>query len=409
VVLLSFIMLLAAFLRFYRLDTIPIGIPPDIATNGIDALYSLKTGDYKVFYSDNYGREGLMIWLDVISISFFGVNALAMRIPAAIAGTLTVLGIYLLSRKMLARNDIALTAAFFCSVLFWHINFSRLGFRSILVPFFLVFSMFFLWKAFDENNALSGIISGALFGLGFYTYPSFRFGVLLLFGILISWFFALNGHEKEQFIKINLLILLSALFISLPIGVYFFFHPHDLVLRAEGVSYLWKPSPLPYFVKSLTSHLLMFNIRGDPNWTHNSSGMPELFFPVGILFLIGMYISIKKSYQKEYFTLLIWFICLLLPGILTFEGIPHSQRVIGVIPTVMILAGIGSIAVLDWMRLRISKRTLILIALVFIFVIILQGYYQYFILWSNNPTTLYGNVMDWGKTQTLIIGHFTSF
>jgi len=37
----------------------------------------------------------------------------------------------------------------------------------------------------------------------------------------------------------------------------------------------------------------MFNFYGDPNMRHNYSGDPELFFPVGILFLIGFWQMIK--------------------------------------------------------------------------------------------------------------------
>jgi len=81
------------FFRFYRLNSVPPGLYPDIAINGNDALLSLQTGEYKLFYPENNGREGLMMWLDAASMAIFGINVLALKIPAAIAGVLTVFGI----------------------------------------------------------------------------------------------------------------------------------------------------------------------------------------------------------------------------------------------------------------------------------------------------------------------------
>jgi len=383
---LGLIMLVSFFFRFHELGTVPPGLLPDIAINGLDALKSLQTGDFKVFYPDNYGREGLMIWLDAASIAVFGANTLALRIPAAVFGTLTVLGIYLFSWQLF-KEKIALLAAFFCSVSFWHVNFSRLGFRSILVPFFIVFSMLFLWRAFEEKSQWMGIISGAFFGLGFYTYPSFRFAVLLLLGVLALWFIALE-QEKREFIKISLAMLLTSSLISLPIEIYFWLHPADLLERAEQVWVFSTPNPLFYFAKSIILHLAMFNIRGDPNWTHNVAGAPELFWPIGILFLIGLFISlrvIQKKNKMSYIMLFMWLFFLLLPGALTFEGIPHSQRVIGVIPPVMIFSAIGGVAAYDWLKSQLPKRTATAIIILFIAIIAFHGYHQYFITWANNP------------------------
>ena len=41
---------LAAFLRFYLLDTIPPALYPDEAMNGVNALRALERSDFRVFY-----------------------------------------------------------------------------------------------------------------------------------------------------------------------------------------------------------------------------------------------------------------------------------------------------------------------------------------------------------------------
>lgn len=412
------ILAVAVFFRFYRLNSVPPGLYPDIAINGNDALLSLQTGEYKLFYPENNGREGLMMWLDAASMAIFGINVLALKIPAAIAGVLTVFGIYLLCRRLFEKHkeSIALLAAFFCAVLFWHINFSRLGFRVILMPLVLVFSFYFLWKAFQKaldpknsnNSFATAIAAGIIFGLGFYTYTGFRLAVLLLFGALFLWFFIYKKNNRQKkFIELSLAMLLAIFFVALPIGIYFLQNPSDFLGRATQTSVFAAPNPFYELTKSLVLHLAMFNIAGDNNWRHNLPGAPELFWPVGILFLAGIVIVIWRSFGKNslaeklpHITLLLWLIVLLLPGILTCEGIPHSLRTLGVIPAVAIFCAIGGIAFYQWLKPKLAKKFLIPTTIIFITAIILQSYYSYFVVWAKNPVigaSFTANLVDIGN------------
>ena len=88
------ILILTVFLRLYQLDTAPPGIWYDEAYNGIDALKALEDSDYKIFYPENFGREGLYINALALSFKLFGVNSFALRFPSAVFGILTVLGFY---------------------------------------------------------------------------------------------------------------------------------------------------------------------------------------------------------------------------------------------------------------------------------------------------------------------------
>jgi hypothetical protein len=140
----------------------------------------------------------------------------------------------------------------------------------------------------------------------------------------------------------------------------------------------------------------MFNFYGDPNWRHNFSGKPMLFFPIGILFLIGLFISIKEVIASiknknfllpnSYFLLLVWFFIMLLPGILTREGIPHSLRVIGVIPPVFIFSGLGAEWVYQILEKKI-KNKIALFVLVFIFLlfVLIFEFNKYFFVWAERP------------------------
>ena len=68
------ILAVAVFFRFWQLDQIPPGLYPDVAINGINATDALKNHDFKIFYPDNNGREGLFINLIALSFWLFGAS-----------------------------------------------------------------------------------------------------------------------------------------------------------------------------------------------------------------------------------------------------------------------------------------------------------------------------------------------
>lgn len=397
--LLLIILSIAAFFRLWQLDLIPPGLYPDVALNGNEALQSLKTGDFKVFYPENNGREGLMMWLIAASFSIFGVSVWSIKIVAAIAGILTILGLYLLTKELFTKlyenssRSIALLASFFLATSFWHTNFSRIGFRAILLPLVSVFAFYFLFRGFRTQKIRNLIFSGIIFGLGFYTYTSYRM-IILLLPLLIFCLWYLRKNKK--ILMATGCFLITTIVIALPIGFYFLQNPQDFMSRMTGVSIFAQENPIRAFGESLISHLGMFNIFGDPNWRHNLSGSPQLPWPLGILFLIGIIFSIKeiflairtKNHQQTMVPIFLisWFFTMLLPGSLTFEGIPHSLRTIGVIPVAYIFVALGAWKVYQFLNQNTAREKILLFAaFLFLFATSLFEFNKYFVSWAKNP------------------------
>ncbi len=399
------ILVIASFFRLWQLSSVPPGLYPDEAINGNEAISNWG----KLFYPENNGREGLFINLIALSFSIFGVSIFSLKIVPAIIGILTVLGLYLLTKELFSQyyennsRSIALLASFFLATSFWHTNFSRIGFRAILLPFILVFSFYFLFRGFRTKKIRDFIFSGLIFGLGFYTYISFRMAVLIFPFILIPcWFiykkppvYTQEGLQKKFILHTSYFILLIFI-VALPIGIYFLQNPYDFIGRAAPISVFAAENPIKEFTKSLISHLGMFNFRGDSNWRHNFSGSPALFWPVGILFLIGFVFSVKelcKSIKSRslslgtcHLSLISWFFIMLLPGILTYEGIPHALRTIGVIPVVYIFAGFGFFKIYQWFN-KNTKRKRLLFSAIFLFLLMtgVVEFDKYFNKWGKNP------------------------
>jgi len=324
---------------------------------------------------------------------------------AAISGVLTVFGIYLLAKELFSFNNgikspavIALLSSFFLAISFWHTSLSRIGFRAILLPLVLVFSFYFFLRGLKSQGAYHFVLSGAFFGLGFYTYTSFRLAVLILpFLFIPYWLLSTKENIKKKATSFIAFFLLIVFIVALPLGLYFLKHPHDFISRATPISVFSAEKPLNQLLQSLALHLGMFNFYGDPNWRHNYATSPMLFWPVGIFFLVGLFYScwqVLKTKEKRilktfpYYFLISWWFIMLLPGILTWEGIPHSLRVAGTIPAVYIFSGLGAWQSYLWLKenflLKKKQRFFIFVSLVFLVSLVFSQFNKYFFYWGQN-------------------------
>ncbi len=143
--------------------------------------------------------------------------------------------------------------------------------------------------------------------------------------------------------------------------------------------------------------LLMFNVHGDDNWRHNISGAPELFWPVGILFLLGIVLglySLWKSWRRErrcvttqrtcsrLFALLltfVWFILALLPAAASDEGIPHALRSILMLPPALIFAALAGVWLYDLIKNHWGGKIAKTLAAIFLVSVAVFAYVDYFV------------------------------
>jgi len=395
------ILALAAFFRFYQITTIPPGLFSDEAVNGINTLEANDTGNYKVFYPENNGREGLFINIQALSVQIFGNKPWALRGVSAMFGIFTILGLYLLTKGLFKKESVALFASFFLATSYWHINFSRIGFRAIMAPFFLVWGLWLLWRLIPKEDhkdefpdslaqrlhsqqhvelhrkkiisSAALFFAGLIFGFGFHSYIAYRVMPILLIPAFIILL-------KDKYFKEILIFLLGIFIAVMPLAVYFYVHPSEFLGRTSQVSVFTSPTPLFDLGKNVVLTIGMFFVAGDFNWRHNFAGAPELWWPVAALFLIGLVISFKKFLVPRYALLVLWIILALAPVMISNEGIPHALRAIIVIPAVMIFAALGLDAVLQ----KIPQKAAVLVIILFTLVS-LQTFNQYFIKWANNP------------------------
>jgi len=332
------IFFIAILARTYHLSSLPPGVYPDEAVNGTDAINAIETGHFKLFYPNNYGREGLFMNLIALGFMLFGVNVITLKMWAVFFGILTVAGMMLLARELFGTYRAGLVAGFLYATSFWAINFNRISFRANMLPFVLVFAFYFLFKGLRTGKFADYIWAGIFFGLGMHGYIAFRIAPLILIALFFAFLISKKNFLREYW-KPVLAFFLAAFFVALPMLLTFYFHPEYFETRSESVSVLSPKVNQGHFWqalgKSTALTLGMFNFHGDQNWRHNLPRYPELEFFAGIFFLVGvgwiagrffylLYLRIRKKKRSEELItdtlLLSWFFAMLLPGILTYEG-----------------------------------------------------------------------------------------
>jgi 4-amino-4-deoxy-L-arabinose transferase-like glycosyltransferase len=186
-ILLVGILLVASFLRLWKLSEVPVSMFGDELDVGYQAYSIIQTGkDYYgnfmplQFHSLAEYRTPLYLYSAVPTVALFGISPWGVRLPAAIMGILGVWGIFLLVTELLSyqvtkkgeqrqiadssrglsavRNDrseaIALVAAFVLAISPWHIQYSRAGFEVTELLAFLLFGLYFFLRSFKEPKFL---------------------------------------------------------------------------------------------------------------------------------------------------------------------------------------------------------------------------------------------------------------
>src|SRR3989338_2801388 len=193
------ILAIAAFFRFWQIDQLPGGLFPDEAANGLD-VNSIFNGDIKPFYERGNGREALFFYFLAIPVAIFGRGPWQHHIVSAAFSLMSVVATYFLAKRMFTKN-VALLASFFLAVSSYAVTISRTAFRANTVPLFATLTVLFLIKLLQEKDEkgrlLSAFFAGISFGLGFYTYISFRMMLPLIIVFKIILLLALRDRVIE--------------------------------------------------------------------------------------------------------------------------------------------------------------------------------------------------------------------
>lgn len=416
-IILTCIVFLAIFLRFYELGKNPPSLTWDEAAWGYNA-YSLGTDGKDEFgrflpydYLESFGdfKPPVYAYLDILPVKLFGLSEFSTRFPSAFFGVLTVLLTYFLTKRIFPlRFDIALLASFFLAVSPWHINLSRAAFEANVASFFIVAAILFFLKGLEKKNWYI-IISILFFVISMYTFNTARIVSPMLVIVLGLGFYKQLLRMKKKVVAAAVVGLL----IFLP-NVPFLLSP-QASLRFREVNifsdggiiktlnqevdndkgawwskilhnrrFAYGAEYMRHYLDNLSPSFLFIKGDGNPKFSTQDVGQLYLFelpfLILGILFLF-------KKREGSWWIIPLWTIVSILPAA-TARETPHALRIENTLPTFQIITATGLIVFLESilnMKYEIVKVKikyiiccLFLLFFIFNFLYYMHGYYVHY-------------------------------
>jgi len=417
--LLCIIILLAAFLRFYQLATLPPSLTWDevawgynayaLGIDGKDEFGKYLPYDYLLSFGDY--KPPLYAYLAVVPIWIFGLTELAVRFPSALFGTLTVLVTYFLvkevfyeskkgNKSITNRNEaLPLLSALFLAISPWHIMLSRAAFEANVATFLVITGVWFFLKAM-HTKAYWLILSTVLFVLSIYTFNSTRIVAPLLFVVLVVVNYKALWKQKKYVI----ISCILGIIMLLPI-VKFLISP-EAKLRYEEVNIFSDVSivenanqetvndnnstlskilhnrRIAYTREYLSHYLDHFNpnflfISGDKNIKFSTQDVGQLYLWDLPFLLIGLLYLFKRR-EKHWWLIPIWLLIGIIPAAAARET-PHALRIESSLPTWQILSAYGVVTFFSFFkRFKKSMVTVLALSLAVFTIYFLFGYYTHY-------------------------------
>jgi 4-amino-4-deoxy-L-arabinose transferase-like glycosyltransferase len=375
---------LALLLRVWAIGQVPVGLDSDEVSLGYNAYSLLRTGrdEYGVPYPTAFRAYGefkrpAYVYAAIPSVALFGLTPVGVRLPAALAGTLSVVALYAVAAQMLRRPWPAVAAAGFLAISPWHLQFTRAAREvSLLLLALLVLAAALLaaFHARREAGPWYALASGALL-LALYSYPG---GVLVgpLLVLVFAW--AYRGRLRRASRGWLLAAILAVTVGAAPLAAQFvdgrarerlsqasiLADPALTALSAarverdqhDGVPWVLNDRWLLAARRAVHAYLSHFDATylftsGDDNWRHRASDSGELYLWDLLPIVVGVAYLMRHLRRPGTIAAAGWLLIGPLPAAFATEA-PHAVRAIPMLPAWYLVSAAGLPALWRWLNRR---------------------------------------------------------
>jgi hypothetical protein len=377
--------IVAFLLRGTYLTQIPWALSGDEGSVGLTAIQFVSGARDNVFSIGWFSFPAMYFYVQAIPIEILGQTVPALRIPAAIAGVLTVAALYVFARSIFGRG-IALASSAYLAAFHFHIHFSRLGLPNIWDGlFFVAFSGLLLYAWNLDHDSSRGrrfffVMAGIVLGLAQYFYASSR----SLFLVVFVWLIIALLHNRKAFLSRlpNLFAMgIATLTVVLPLALFFARHPNEFMAPMRRVTIFGKwlenelqtksTSTLSILASQFSHSALGFtseNLRGFYQPDHSM-----LLAIPSALFLLGLVLVLFRLLDLRFSWLFVWLMAAVVTGALSQDP-PAAQRYVFVAPVAAMLVALPIVEVGGWLARAWPKRPVIpQVALSVILVVAILG------------------------------------
>jgi 4-amino-4-deoxy-L-arabinose transferase-like glycosyltransferase len=386
--LLITILVIAGFLRLWRVGSNPPGLTPDEAALGYNAYSILKTGRDEfgtklpiIFKSFGDYKPGLYVYLDTPFVAAMGLNEFSTRLPSGIAGILSVYLIYLICCKLFNKKigNFALAVA---ALNPWLIYFSRGAWEANVSLTLTLAGIYFFIRSFTKPKYL--IFSAVAFALTLITYQGAKLSTLIVLLILLAVYFKdflkfFVSAKKELAISLVLgLLIIYPIILTFFNGqtfrltifsIFSYRRPVSEVqsLLSEGNEkigdvnyYLFHSEGLNYVRAILGRYFNNFSGRFlffEGDWANPISTAPYqgvlllsdlLFLPLGLLAIF------KNKLQKGHYLFILWLTLAPFSVALSRDDI-NAVRDLNLAVPLIVAVSFGLVEAFEWIQKRKNR------------------------------------------------------
>jgi 4-amino-4-deoxy-L-arabinose transferase-like glycosyltransferase len=373
-----FILTCAFILRVNQVTQDPPSLSWDEVSIGYNAYSILTTGrdehsrflPFDAFASYGDYKPPLTIYATIPFVLVFGLNDLAVRLPSALFGTLTVLLTFFLvtelfsTAKKFPRDALALITMAVLAISPWHVNLSRGGFEANIALFYVVLGTWLALSA--RTHPRRWTIVWLPFVAAIYTFNSSRvFSILFVPSLLVFTYRDIKKNLKQFIVGVVIAVICTAPIVPhlLSFQARLRFTEVNIFTDASIVETAnqhiarengnligelvnnrrvgYARSFLIHFMDNLQPDFLFIKGDGNPKFSIQDVGQlylieaPFLAFGICVLFL---------SYPGIAALLLYWIIAAIIPAA-TARETPHALRILNSLPTWHIFVAYGILSI----------------------------------------------------------------
>jgi len=334
---------------------------------GYDAYSISKTGrDYHgnwfpVLAFPSFGdyKPALYFYAIVPFLVMFGQTPLAIRLPSALAGIITVYLVFLIG-KHLKGEKFGLLAGFLFAIQPWSVHVSRVGFEANFALMLVTASVYML--LISKTKSYTIVISALLSVLALYTYHASR----VVIPLLMVWLAYTRGHirrTKWVFFSIGVAcigILPIVLHVKDPVitqrmaetSIFSgtnLIEKSNVLREADGNTFLARIVHHRYVVMGQTvvsQYLRAFSpqflfLSGDGNMRHTNGMTGALYLWEFVSVLVGLYALFAQKQNTFLRSLVIpWMLISAIPVAVTTVS-PHALRMLNAAPAYTLVSALG--------------------------------------------------------------------
>jgi len=221
-----------------------------------------------------FDKPILIYWLQAFSVSIFGLNEFALRLPSAVAGSLWVFGVFWFTKKYFDEKIAFLSAFFMISALQIEII-TKAAIADSLLNMAIAFSMFFVWLYIDKKEKKYLYLTFAFIGIGTLT----KGPVAIMIPLVVTFLYFLIKKDLKSFFK--MVFDIKGIFIFLIIAMPWYI----LEYQAQGM-------------KFIDGFILKHNLQRFDTSLEHHKGSIFYFIPVIILGLLPFTTLFFKLFTK---------------------------------------------------------------------------------------------------------------